>query len=80
MITGIQTRVSSWKSNGTERIAFDTDGPGRKRYATAVGKARAEREALFRRHDMDFVNVRTDKPYVASLVAFFRARERRLRH
>jgi uncharacterized protein (DUF58 family) len=63
-----------------EVIPFDTDGPGRARYAASVGKARAEREALFRRHDMDFVNVRTDKPYVASLIAFFRARERRLRH
>ena len=29
---------------------------------------------------MDFVNVRTDRPYVAALIAFFRARERRLRH
>ena len=27
-----------------------------------------------------FVNVRTDKPYVQALIAFFRARERRLRH
>src|SRR5205823_4931453 len=60
-------------------IAFDTDGPGRARYAAAVRRAREEREALFRRHSMDFVNVRTDQPYVGSLVAFFRARERRLR-
>jgi hypothetical protein len=29
---------------------------------------------------MDFVNVRTDAPYVAALIAFFRAREKRLRH
>jgi hypothetical protein len=29
---------------------------------------------------MDFVNVRTDKPYVGALVACFRAREMRLRH
>ena len=34
-----------------------------------------ERDVLFRRHNMDFVNVRTDRPYVSALVAFFRARD-----
>ena len=63
-----------------EVVAFDTDGPGRRRYAAMVKRARDEREALFRRHSMDFVNVRTDRPYVAALIAFFRAREQRLRH
>jgi hypothetical protein len=63
-----------------EVVAFDTGGPGRRRYAEVMRRARGEREALFRRHDMDFVNVRTDQPYVGALVAFFRARERRLRH
>ena len=38
---------------------------------------REERESLFRRHDMDFVSVRTDEPYVSAIVTFFRARERR---
>jgi uncharacterized protein (DUF58 family) len=63
-----------------EVIAFDSGGPERQRYAARVRKLREEREALFRRNNMDFVNVRTDKPYVQALVAFFRARERRLRH
>jgi uncharacterized protein (DUF58 family) len=63
-----------------EVVPFDTAGPGRKRYADLVKKLRVEREALFRRLSMDFVNVRTDQPYVAALIAFFRARERRLRH
>jgi uncharacterized protein (DUF58 family) len=63
-----------------EVISFDTGGRGRGRYRALVKRAREEREALFRRHDMDFVNVRTDQPYVSALVAFFRARERRLRH
>jgi len=62
-----------------EVVAFDTGGRGRKRYAQAVARACREREELFRRHSMDFVNVRTDQPYVGALVAFFRARERRLR-
>jgi uncharacterized protein (DUF58 family) len=63
-----------------EVVAFDSSGPERKRYAAMVKRARDEREALFRRHSMDFVNVRTDKPYVQALIQFFRARERRLRH
>jgi uncharacterized protein (DUF58 family) len=60
-------------------ISFDTGGGGRARYAKMIGRAARERDELFRRHDMDFVSVRTDRPYVAALVAFFRARERRLR-
>jgi hypothetical protein len=63
-----------------EVVAFDSGGPGRKRFAAMVKKNRDEREAFFRRHSMDFVNVRTDRPYVQALVAFFRARERRMRH
>jgi uncharacterized protein (DUF58 family) len=63
-----------------EVVPFDTAGPGRKRFAQQVKRARDEREALFRRHSMDFVNVRTDRPYIAALIAFFRAREQRLRH
>ena len=63
-----------------EVVAFDTAGPGRERYAARIQRQRDERDLLFRKHDMDFVNVRTDMPYVAALVAFFRARERRLRH
>ncbi len=63
-----------------EVLSFDTSGRGRARYHARVKRARDEREALFRRHSMDFVHVRTDRPYVAALVAFFRARERRLRH
>ncbi len=61
-------------------LAFDTSGVGRQRFAQRVKRARDERDQLFRRHNMDFVNVRTDQPYVAALVAFFRARSRRMRH
>jgi uncharacterized protein (DUF58 family) len=62
-----------------EVVTFDSGGPERQRYQAMVRRGREEREALFRRHSMDFVNVRTDRPYVQALVAFFRARERRLR-
>jgi uncharacterized protein (DUF58 family) len=62
-----------------EVVSFDTTGKARRRYEAMVRRARDERDALFRRYDMDFVSVRTDRPYVAALVTFFRARERRLR-
>jgi hypothetical protein len=35
---------------------------------------------MLRRMSIDFVNVRTDRPYADALLAFFRARERRMRH
>ena len=61
-------------------IEFDTGGPERVQYADVVRRARDEREQLFRRLSIDFVNVRTDKPYVDALVTFFRARAKRMRH
>jgi len=63
-----------------EVIEFDTNGPGAARYAERVRRLRLERESLFRRLKLDFINVRTDAPYLNPLIAFFRARERRLRH
>jgi uncharacterized protein (DUF58 family) len=63
-----------------ELVEFDTYGPGRKRYAERVRKAKQERDQLFKRLKLDFIQVRTDAPYLNPLVAFFRARERRLRH
>jgi len=61
-----------------EVLSFDTSGAGRRGFQARVTAQRQEREALFRRHKMDFVDVRTDQPYVAALVKFFRAREQRL--
>ena len=61
-------------------LEFDTGGPERKEYAALVRRRAEEREAVLRRMKLDFVNVRTDRPYVDALVAFFRARERRMRH
>ncbi len=62
-----------------EVVCFDTSGPGRERYTALAKRGDREREALFRRLDMDSVAVRTDRPYIGPLLAFFRARERRLR-
>ena len=61
-------------------LRFDTAGPERQRFAALIAKRRHEREALFRRLDMDAVSVRTDRPYIGALVSFFRARVRRMRH
>ena len=59
--------------------AFHTSWWARSRYRQRVALIRQWREALFRRYRMDFINVRTDAPYVDPLVRFFKARERRLR-
>jgi uncharacterized protein (DUF58 family) len=63
-----------------EVIEFDTSGPEARDYERQVRARREQREQILRRISLDFVNVRTDKPYVDALVAFFRARERRMRH
>jgi len=62
-----------------EVICFDTSGSGGARFTALAKRGEKEREALFRRLDMDSVAVRTDRPYIGALLSFFRARERRLR-
>ncbi len=61
-------------------IEFDCSGPEGKEYMEHVAALRAAREQALRRLKIDFVNVRTDKPYVDALVKFFRQRARRLHH
>lgn len=61
-----------------EVLEFDTYGRDASRYAERVVKGKKAREDLFRRLRMDFVNIRTDQPYLTPLVQFFRNRERRL--
>lgn len=63
-----------------ELIVFDTSGPEARAAELQAKKAAAERQALFRRLDMDAISVRTDRPYLRALSAFFEARARRLRH
>ncbi len=60
-------------------VAFDTSARSRALYRRRVAQIRQWREAMFRRHKIDFINVSTDEPYVQPLVQFFRVRERRLR-
>lgn len=60
-----------------EIAEFDTSGPEAELFAQFVARQRMLREQALRRLKMDFVNVRTDRPYVDALVQFFRARARR---
>jgi uncharacterized protein (DUF58 family) len=63
-----------------EIVVFDSSGPEARRFASEARAAGEARAALFRRLDMDMVNVRTDRPYLPALTTFFEARARRLRH
>jgi len=66
-----------------ELALVDTEDPGfRRAYEEQVRRQRMERERLWRRLRMDFVNVSTDAPdghYEQPLVRFFRLRAKRAR-
>ena len=49
----------------------------RRRYAAYCRDRADARQTMFRRMDTEFIDVRTDQPYVDPLVRFFRKRERR---
>jgi uncharacterized protein (DUF58 family) len=70
-----------WQDAETGRtVLADTSDSATRRALTARQAARrAERNALFRRHGIDAVEVATGAPYEKELIKFFRARERRLR-
>jgi uncharacterized protein (DUF58 family) len=63
-----------------ELVEFDSSGPEAEVFARHVDDERRRREASLRKLKMDYVNVRTDRPYVDALVEFFRARARRMQH
>jgi uncharacterized protein (DUF58 family) len=63
-----------------EVVEFDTGGPEAELFARHVVERRRAREGLLRKLELDYVNVRTDRPYVDALVEFFRARARRMQH
>ena len=63
-----------------ELVVFDTGGPEARAWKREADAAVVAREALFRRLNMDAIKVRTDRPYLPGLTAFFEARARRLRH
>jgi uncharacterized protein (DUF58 family) len=63
-----------------ELVVFDTSSREARAWEKDAKKVQDARQALFRRLSMDGIAVRTDKPYLKALSAFFEARARRLRH
>jgi uncharacterized protein (DUF58 family) len=61
-------------------IEVDTSSATRRDFAQRAEQAIARREQALRRLNLDVVNVRTDEPYVDALIAFFRARAKRMAH
>jgi uncharacterized protein (DUF58 family) len=61
-------------------LEFDTSGLGAARYRQRVAAQRVARDQALRRMNVDVVQVSTDRPYVDALVAFFKARARRIAH
>jgi uncharacterized protein (DUF58 family) len=61
-------------------VVFDTSGPEAAAFARQARAATDARRALFKRLSMDTIDVRTDRPYLPALTAFFEARARRMRH
>ena len=61
-------------------IEVDTSRRARRDFAQQAQEAAARREQLLRRLNLDVVTISTDQPYVDALVAFFRARAKRMAH
>jgi uncharacterized protein (DUF58 family) len=63
-----------------EVIEVDTGGRARMDFARRAAAAARAREAALRRLNVDTVEVQTDQSYVDALVAFFKARAKRMAH
>ncbi|MBK8479586.1 MAG: DUF58 domain-containing protein [Proteobacteria bacterium] len=63
-----------------ELLTFDSAGPEAAAFARHMRRARQERQAFWRRLELDGMELSTAEPYLSTLVAFFRRRQLRLRH
>jgi len=63
-----------------EIIEVDTSSRARQEFAKKAAKAAAARDAALRRINLDVVEVATNEPYVDALIAFFKARAKRMAH
>ena len=63
-----------------ELIELDTSGAAAVDYARRARAASAGRAMALRRLNLDCVEIHTDRPYVDALIAFFRARAKRMAH
>ncbi|HET9987997.1 MAG TPA: DUF58 domain-containing protein [Kofleriaceae bacterium] len=61
-------------------IEVDTSKRARRDFERQALEAAARREQALRRLNLDVVTVSTDQPYVDALIAFFRARAKRMAH
>jgi uncharacterized protein (DUF58 family) len=63
-----------------EMILVDTsDGDLRSLFSKKSNQEKIERDKLFRSINVDYVDIRTDEPYVEPLIKFFRMRAKRFR-
>ena len=61
-------------------IEVDTSRGARDDFARRARAAAEQRATTLRRLNVDVVTVTTDQPYVDALIAFFRARTKRMAH
>jgi uncharacterized protein (DUF58 family) len=61
-----------------EVIEVDTSGPARREFLAHVAARGQARDEALRRLKVDVVEIQTDQPYLDALVAYFRARLRRV--
>jgi uncharacterized protein (DUF58 family) len=61
-------------------VEVDTRGRAGGEFVWAARRASEDRDQLLRRLNLDVVTVSTDEPYVDALIAFFRARAKRMAH
>jgi uncharacterized protein (DUF58 family) len=61
-------------------VEVDTSSRARREFERRARRAAEVRDASLRRINIDVVAVRTDRPYVDALIAFFRARAKRMAH
>ena len=63
-----------------EVVEVDTSARARADYAKRAREAAEARDSVLRKINLDVVTVNTNEPYVDALVAFFRARTKRMAH
>jgi len=63
-----------------EVVEVDTSGAAAGEFARRARAQAAMRDLALRRLNVDMVTVRTDRPYVDALIAFFKARAKRMAH
>lgn len=63
-----------------ELVELDTSGYAGRDFQRRAAAAAAIRDAALRRLNVDVVEVKTNEPYVDALIAFFKARAKRMAH